>query len=30
VAQVMQFSPALNRDKRVQVWVEIPIVFTAR
>jgi periplasmic protein TonB len=30
VANVMQFSPALNRDKRVQVWVEIPIVFTAR
>jgi periplasmic protein TonB len=30
VANVMQFSPALNRDRRVQVWVEIPIVFTAR
>jgi periplasmic protein TonB len=30
VAQVMQFSPALNRDRRVQVWVEIPIVFSAR
>jgi TonB family protein len=30
VAQIMQFSPALNRDRRVQVWVEIPIVFTAR
>jgi periplasmic protein TonB len=30
VANMMQFSPALNRDKRVQVWVEIPIVFTAR
>lgn len=30
VANQMQFSPALNRDKRVQVWVEIPIVFTAR
>jgi periplasmic protein TonB len=30
VAQVMRFSPALNRDRRVQVWVEIPIVFTAR
>jgi TonB family protein len=30
VASVMQFSPALNRDKRVMVWVEIPIVFTAR
>jgi periplasmic protein TonB len=30
VAQQMQFSPALNRDKKVQVWVEIPIVFTAR
>jgi periplasmic protein TonB len=30
VAGVMRFSPALNRDRRVQVWVEIPIVFTAR
>jgi protein TonB len=30
VAQAMRFSPALNRDRRVQVWVEIPIVFTAR
>jgi TonB family protein len=30
VAQIMNFSPALNRDRRVQVWVEIPIVFTAR
>jgi periplasmic protein TonB len=30
IANMMEFSPALNRDKRVQVWVEIPIVFTAR
>jgi periplasmic protein TonB len=30
VAQQMRFSPALNRDKKVQVWVEIPIVFSAR
>ena len=30
VAQQMEFSPALNRDKKVQVWVEIPIVFTAK
>jgi protein TonB len=30
VAEVMRFSPALNRDKKVQVWVEIPIVFTAK
>ncbi|HUF51206.1 MAG TPA: TonB family protein [Longimicrobiales bacterium] len=30
VAQQMRFSPALNRDKKVQVWVEIPIVFTAK
>jgi TonB family protein len=28
VASVMQFSPALNRDRVVAVWVEIPIVFT--
>ncbi|HEX2166070.1 MAG TPA: TonB family protein [Longimicrobiales bacterium] len=30
VAQQMRFSPALNREKKVQVWVEIPIVFTAK
>jgi periplasmic protein TonB len=30
VAETMRFSPALNRDRRVKVWVEIPIVFTAR
>jgi TonB family protein len=30
VAAVMQFTPALNRDQRVPVWVEVPIVFTAR
>jgi protein TonB len=27
VANVMQFSPALNRDKRVKVWVAFPITF---
>jgi protein TonB len=30
VAEVMEFSPALNRDKKVQVWVEIPIIFSAK
>jgi TonB family protein len=30
VAQQMRFSPALNRDRMVSVWVEIPLVFTAR
>src|SRR5690606_22974087 len=30
VADVMRFSPALNRDQKVQVWIEIPIVFTAK
>ena len=30
VAQSMKFSPAMNRDRRVNVWVEIPIVFTAK
>lgn len=30
VAEIMRFSPAKNRDKIVQVWVEIPIVFTAK
>lgn len=27
VAAVMKFSPALNRDQTVMVWVEIPITF---
>lgn len=30
VADVMRFSPALNRDTRVAVWVEFPIVFEVR
>lgn len=30
VAKMMRFSPAKNRDKIVQVWVEIPILFTAK
>lgn len=30
VADVMQFSPAWNRDKKVQVWVSIPITFRSR
>ena len=30
VAASMRFSPAMNRDEPVAVWVEIPIVFTAR
>jgi TonB family protein len=30
VARVMRFSPAMNRDRDVAVWVEIPIIFTAK
>lgn len=30
VAEQMEFSPALNRDKKVPVWVAIPIVFSSR
>jgi protein TonB len=30
VASVMRFSPALNRDKKVQVWVQIPITFSSK
>jgi periplasmic protein TonB len=30
VAGIMEFSPALNRDRRVPVWVSIPVVFQAR
>ena len=30
VADVYQFSPALNRDKQVPVWVSFPITFQVR
>ena len=30
VADFIQFSPALNRDKRVPVWMSLPITFTTR
>jgi TonB family protein len=30
VAQTMVFSPALNRDQKVNVWVDMPIVFRAK
>lgn len=30
VAGVIQFTPALNRDKRVPVWISLPITFTTR
>lgn len=30
VGQTMNFSPAMNRDKQVPVWVSIPITFQVR
>lgn len=30
VGGMMQFSPAMNRDKRVPVWVQIPIEFSVK
>ncbi len=30
VARAIQFTPALNRDKRVPVWISLPITFTTR
>ncbi len=30
VAEVFEFTPALNRDKRVPVWVAFPITFQTR
>lgn len=30
IAPLYKFSPALNRDKRVKVWVQIPITFTTK
>jgi len=30
VANIMEFTPALNRDRRVAVWVSLPITFQSR
>ena len=30
VADVAEFTPALNRDKKVPVWISLPITFTTR
>jgi len=30
VASIMRFTPAQNRDKKVQVWVSLPITFSTR
>lgn len=30
VADIIKFSPAQNRDKKVQVWVSLPIKFSTR
>jgi protein TonB len=30
VARVAEFTPALNRDKRVPVWISLPITFTTK
>jgi protein TonB len=30
VANVFRFTPALNKDKRVPVWISVPITFTTR
>ena len=30
VADIIEFTPALNRDKRVPVWISLPITFETR
>ena len=30
VADIVLFTPALNRDQRVQVWIQLPITFQVR
>jgi protein TonB len=30
VAEVIRFTPALNRDQRVAVWISLPITFVTR
>lgn len=30
VGEIIEFTPALNRDKQVPVWISLPITFTTR
>ena len=30
VADIIQFTPALNRDRRVAVWIALPVTFQTR
>lgn len=30
IAPIIRFTPALNRDKRVPVWIQLPITFNTR
>jgi len=30
VAPIIEFTPALNRDRRVPVWIRLPIMFQTR
>ena len=30
VAEIIEFTPALNRDQRVAVWIQLPITFQVR
>lgn len=30
IAPIIEFTPALNRDRRVPVWIRLPIVFETR
>ena len=30
VADAMLFTPALNRDQKVSVWIKLPIIFRTR
>jgi periplasmic protein TonB len=30
VAQVFEFTPAMNRDQQVPVWIQIPVTFQTR
>jgi protein TonB len=30
IAPIIEFTPALNRDRRVPVWIRLPVTFNAR
>lgn len=30
VVQIMEFTPALHNDRKIRVWIDLPVIFSAR